>query len=43
MLKELMEVLVCISSFISGDYLDEQPNEWYTICNDIIEDKSICY
>ena len=43
MLKELMEVLVCISSFISGNYLDEQPNEWYTRCNDIIEDKSICY
>ena len=43
MLKELIEVLACIASFISGDYLDEQPNEWYTICNDIIEDKSICY
>ena len=43
MLKELIEVLICIGSFISGDYLDEQPNEWYTICNDIIEDKSICY
>lgn len=43
MLKEIMEVLICIGSFISGDYLDEQPNEWYTTCNDIIEDKSICY
>ena len=43
MLKEIMEVLICIGSFISGDYLDEQPNEWYTRCNDIIEDKSICY
>lgn len=43
MLKELMEVLICIGSFISGDYLDEQPNEWYTRCNNIIEDKSICY
>ena len=43
MLKELIEVLACIASFISGDYLDEQPNEWYTRCNDIIEDKSICY
>lgn len=29
MLKEFMEVLVCIGSFISGDYLDEEPNEWY--------------
>ena len=43
MLKELMEVLVCISSFISGDYLDEQPSKWYTKCNNVIEDKSICY
>lgn len=43
MLKELIEVLACIASFISGDYLDEQPNEWYTRCNNVIEDKSICY
>lgn len=43
MLKELMEVLICIGSFISGDYLDEQPSKWYTRCNNVIEDKSICY
>ena len=43
MLKEIMEVLICISSFISGDYLDEQPSKWYTRCNNVIEDKSICY
>ena len=43
MLKELMEVLVCIGSFISGDYLDEEPNEWYRRCNNIIEDKSVCH
>ena len=43
MLKELMEILICISSFISGDYLDEQPSKWYTRCNNVIEDKSICY
>ena len=43
MLKELMEVLVCIGSFISGDYLDEEPNEWYRRCNLVIEDGSVCH
>ena len=43
MLKEIMEVLVCIGSFISGDYLDEEPNEWYTRCNLVIEDDSVCH
>ena len=43
MLKELMEVLVCIGSFISGDYLDEEPNEWYRRCNLVIEDDSVCH
>lgn len=43
MLKELMEVLVCVASFISGDYLDEEPNEWYRRCNLVIEDDSVCY
>ena len=46
MLKELMEVLVCVASFISGDYLDEEPeepNEWYRRCNLVIEDGSVCH
>ena len=43
MLKELMEVLACIGSFISGDYLDEEPNEWYKRCNLAIEDDSVCH
>lgn len=43
MLKELMEVLVCVASFISGDYLDEEPNEWYQRCNLVIEDNSVCH
>ena len=43
MLKELMEVLACIGSFISGDYLDEEPNEWYKRCNLAIEDGSVCH
>ena len=43
MLKELMEVLVCVASFISGDYLDEEPNEWYRRCNLVIEDDSVCH
>lgn len=46
MLKEFMEVLVCIGSFISGDYLDEEPeepNEWYRRCNLVIEDDSVCH
>ena len=44
MLKELMEVLICIGSFISGDYLDEQPVEdWYTKCNEVIVDNSVCH
>lgn len=43
MLKEFMEVLVCIGSFISGDYLDEEPNEWYRRCNSVIEDNSVCH
>ena len=46
MLKELMEVLACIASFISGDYLDEEPeepNEWYKRCNLAIEDDSVCH
>ena len=42
MLKELMEVLVCIGSFISGDYLDEKPN-WYEECQSKLEDVSVCY
>ena len=42
MLKELMEVLACIGSFISGDYLDEKPN-WYEKCQSKLEDVSVCY
>lgn len=43
MLKEFMEVLACVASFISGDYLDEEPNEWYKRCNLVIEDNSVCH
>ena len=43
MLKEFMEVLACVASFISGDYLDEEPNEWYQRCNLVIEDNSVCH
>ena len=42
MLKEIAEVLACIASFISGDYLDEQPN-WYQECQSKLEDVSVCY
>ena len=38
-----MEVLACIGSFISGDYMDEEPNEWYKRCNLAIEDDSVCH
>lgn len=43
MLKEFMEVLACVASFISGNYLDEEPNEWYQRCNLVIEDNSVCH
>ena len=44
MLKELMEILICVGSFISGDYLDEKPAEdWYTKCNEVIVDNSVCH
>ena len=43
MLKELMEVVACVVAFIGGDYVEPMPNEWYTRCNNVIEDKSICY
>ena len=38
-----MEVLACVASFISGDYLDEEPNERYRRCNLVIEDGSVCH
>lgn len=44
MLKEIVEVLACVASFISGDYLDEKPVEdWYTKCNEVIVDNSVCH
>ena len=43
MLKELMEVVACVVAFIGGDYTEPVPTEWYTRCENAIEDKSICY
>lgn len=43
MLKELMEVVACVVAFIGGDYIEPVPTEWYTRCENAIEDKSICY
>ena len=43
MLKGLMEVVACVVAFIGGDYTEPVPTEWYTRCENAIEDKSICY
>ena len=43
MLKELIEVVACVVAFIGGDYTEPVPTEWYTRCENAIEDKSICY